>query len=55
MGYVMVASNIAKPGLSGFPVVVLASKTTIIALIASFFVGGTGTQEVVHESEDGSR
>ncbi len=40
MGYVMVASNIAKPGLSGFPVVVLASKTTIIALIASFFVGG---------------
>ncbi len=47
MGYVMVESDIAKPGFSGFPVIVLASKTTIIALIASFFVGGQELKKIL--------
>ena len=40
MGFLLEKSEMATPGLNEFPVVVLASKTTIIALIASFFVGG---------------
>lgn len=51
MGYIMVESGIAVPGLAGFPVVVLASKTTIIALIASFFVGGQELKKIIFKQE----
>ncbi|MCA1744206.1 MAG: hypothetical protein LC643_00545, partial [Bacteroidales bacterium] len=40
MGYVMVATGMGTPGLSEFPIVDFASKVTITALSASFFVGG---------------
>ncbi|WP_413111784.1 hypothetical protein [Thaumasiovibrio sp. DFM-14] len=40
LGALFVESNMTTPGLSEFPVVVLISQTTVIALIASFFVGG---------------
>jgi len=40
MGYILVASDIGTPGLPEFKIVDLISRTTIIALIATFFVGG---------------
>ncbi|MEI6856386.1 hypothetical protein [Psychrilyobacter sp.] len=46
MGFVMVKSQVAAPGLSEFPMIVLASRTTIIALIASFFVGGQEIKKI---------
>lgn len=51
MGYIMVESEIAAPGLSHFPIVVLASKTTIIALIASFFVGGQELKKIMFKEK----
>ncbi|SEO35209.1 hypothetical protein SAMN04488134_106162 [Amphibacillus marinus] len=40
MGFALVYSGIAEPGLQQFPVIELLSKTTNIALIVTFFVGG---------------
>jgi hypothetical protein len=40
MGYVLVASGASVPGLPEFQMINIISKTTIIPLIASFFVGG---------------
>ncbi len=40
MGALLVKSGMAAPGLSEFPAIVLVSQTTIIALIATLFVGG---------------
>lgn len=40
MGALLVQSGMATPGLNEFPAIVLVSQTTIIALIATFFVGG---------------
>jgi len=46
MGYILVVSGVSTPGLPDFLVVDLLSKTTIIALIASFFVGGQELRKV---------
>ena len=51
MGYIMVKSNVANPGLEEFPMIVLASKTTIVALIASFFVGGQELKKLLFKEE----
>lgn len=40
MGFILVTSGVAVPGLPDFPLIDLISKTTIIALTVSFFVGG---------------
>lgn len=40
MGFVLVQSGTASPGLPEFPLVGMISRATIIALVASFFVGG---------------
>ncbi|MFP4178235.1 MAG: hypothetical protein ACLFTZ_05695 [Acholeplasmataceae bacterium] len=40
LGMVLEISELATPGLAEFPVVGLTGTTTIIALIATFFVGG---------------
>ncbi len=40
MGLVLIKTGTTTPGLPEFPIVGLMSKVTIIALIASFFVGG---------------
>lgn len=47
MGLILVNSGLATPGLSEFPVVDLASKVTITALIASFFVGGQEIKKII--------
>jgi hypothetical protein len=40
MGYILVASRVSVPGLPEFQMIDILSRTTIIPLIASFFVGG---------------
>ncbi|WP_375750039.1 hypothetical protein [Vibrio sp. HN007] len=40
LGSLLVKGGMTPPGLGEFPVVVLISQATVIALIASFFVGG---------------
>lgn len=40
MGYLLVATGVSKPGLADFPMLGMIAQTTIIALAASFFVGG---------------
>ena len=56
MGYVLVASGVASPGLVEFPFVDLMARTTIIALTVSFFVGGQELRKILGnkdlESED---
>jgi hypothetical protein len=47
MGYILVSSGLASPGLLEFPVVDLSSKVTITALIASFFVGGQEIRKIL--------
>lgn len=51
MGFIMVKSEVATPGLSEFPMIVLASKTTIVALVASFFVGGQEIKKLLFKEE----
>ena len=46
MGLLLVKSGMGTAGLKEFPMVLLASKTTVIALIASFFVGGQEIKKI---------
>ena len=46
MGYILVASDVSSPGLPEFQIIDLLSRATIIALIASFFVGGQELRKV---------
>ena len=46
MGNLLVASGAASPGLPEFQIIDLLSRTTIIALIATFFVGGQEMRKV---------
>jgi hypothetical protein len=40
MGYLLVATGVSEPGLQDFPMLGMIAQATIIALAASFFVGG---------------
>ncbi len=40
MGALLVATGVSEPGLADFPMLALMAQTTVIALAASFFVGG---------------
>lgn len=40
MGYLLVATGVSRSGLPDFPMLSLIAQSTIIALAASFFVGG---------------
>ncbi|MBU9713437.1 hypothetical protein [Evansella tamaricis] len=51
MGYVLVLSDVATPGLSEFPFVNLMANTTIIALTVSFFVGGQELRKILGNKE----
>ena len=51
MGYLLVATDIGTPGLPEFKIVELVSRTTIIALIATFFVGGQELRKVFNKIE----
>jgi len=47
MGHILVASGVSTPGLPDFQIVDMISRTTIIPLIASFFVGGQELRKLV--------
>jgi hypothetical protein len=47
MGYFLVISGVSKAGLPDFPLIDLISKTTIIALTVSFFVGGQELRKLI--------
>ena len=49
MGFVLVASRVSVPGLPEFQMIDILSRTTIIPLIASFFVGGQELRKVFHK------
>lgn len=51
MGALLVKSGMAAPGLSEFPAIVLVSQTTIIALIATFFVGGQEIKRILSKQK----
>lgn len=47
LGYILEASGVAGKGLVEFPFVNFIAKTTIIALIVSFFVGGQEIRKIL--------
>jgi hypothetical protein len=47
MGTLMVGSGAASKGLPEFPVIQMISQVTIVALIASFFVGGQELNRII--------
>jgi hypothetical protein len=49
MGYVMVSTGMATPGLAEFPIIGFTSRATITALMASFFVGGQEIRKLITE------
>jgi hypothetical protein len=53
MGALLVKNGMATHGLSEFPAIVLVSQTTIIALIATFFVGGQEIRRILSNQEMG--
>lgn len=51
MGFILVNTGLATPGLPEFPIIDLGSKVTITALIASFFVGGQEIKKIISKSK----
>lgn len=47
MGYILVNTGLASPGLPEFPIVEMGSRVTITALMASFFVGGQEIRKLI--------
>jgi hypothetical protein len=47
MGYLMVATGVSEPGLRDYPMLAVIAQATIIALAASFFVGGQELRRIV--------
>ncbi len=51
MGYLLVATGVSEPGLANFPMLGLISQTTVIALAASFFVGGQELRRIFSKNQ----
>lgn len=47
MGALMVATGVSAPGLTDFPMLGMIAQTTIVALAASFFVGGQELRRIL--------
>ncbi|MDR4987739.1 MAG: hypothetical protein RG741_02730 [Bacteroidales bacterium] len=47
MGYILVNTGLATPGLPEFPIIGITSRVTITALMASFFVGGQEIRKLI--------
>lgn len=47
LGYVLVASGVSSPGLPQFTLIDLVSRTTVVALTVSFFVGGQELRKII--------
>lgn len=46
MGYILVETGVAEPGIGAFPMVNMVASSTIIALVVSFFVGGQELRKI---------
>ncbi len=51
MGYLLVATGVSEPGLRDFPMLGMIAQSTIIALAASFFVGGQQLRRIFSAAE----
>lgn len=51
MGYLLVATGVSQPGLADFPMLGMMAQSTIIALAASFFVGGQELRRIFGEGK----
>lgn len=51
MGLALVKGNVATPGIEELPIVIMMSKVTVTALIASFFVGGQEIKKILSKQE----
>lgn len=51
MGLALVKGNVATPGIEELPIVIMMSKVTVTALIASFFVGGQEIKKIITKQE----
>lgn len=47
MGYLLVATGVSEPGMPDFPMMGMIAQSTIIALAASFFVGGQELRRIL--------
>jgi len=47
MGYLLVATGVSQPGLSDLPMLGIIAQATIIALTATFFVGGQELRRIL--------
>ncbi|NMA91388.1 MAG: hypothetical protein GX972_08665, partial [Amphibacillus sp.] len=51
MGYILVETGVAEPGLPSFPMVNLIASSTIIALVVTFFVGGQALRKLLSKDD----
>lgn len=47
MGYLLVATGVSEPGLRDFPMLGMIAQATVVALAASFFVGGQELRRII--------
>lgn len=47
MGFLLVSTGVSEPGLADFPMLGMVAQSTIIALAASFFVGGQELRRIL--------
>jgi hypothetical protein len=51
MGWLLVTTGVSQPGLADFPMLGMIAQATIIALSASFFVGGQELRRILARAE----
>lgn len=51
MGFLLVSTGIASPGLADYPILGLIAQSTIVALAVSFFVGGQELRRIFTSAE----
>lgn len=51
MGYLLVATGVSEPGLNDFPMLGMVAQATIVALAASFFVGGQELRRIFGKAD----
>lgn len=47
MGFILVQTGVAEPGIASFPMVNMIASSTIIALVVTFFVGGQALRKTL--------
>ena len=52
MGFILVETGVAEPGIPTFPMVNMIASSTIIALVVTFFVGGQALRKMISKKSD---